>query len=73
MKKQSIIFYCFRWRNQDDKLPQKRYSKEKLSTKLCNLPSPIQQKKNRIILNNKKLWEKITKSMIFPQSFVKTR
>ena len=31
------------------------------------------KKKNRIILNNKKFWEKITKSMIFPQSFVKTR
>ena len=29
------------------------------------------KKKNRIILNNRKLWEKIIKSLIFPQSFVK--
>ena len=29
------------------------------------------KKKNRIILNNKKLWGKIIKFMIFPQSFVK--
>ena len=29
------------------------------------------KKKNRIILNNRKLWGKITKFMIFPQSFVK--
>ena len=28
-------------------------------------------KKHRIILNNRKVWEKITKFMIFPQSFVK--
>ena len=61
----------FRWRNQDDKLSKKRYFKEKRSSKLCNLPSSIQQKKNRIILNNRKLWEKITKFMIFPQRFVK--
>ena len=45
MKKQSIILYFFKWRNQDDKLPKKRYSKEKHSSKVCNLPSPIQQKK----------------------------
>jgi len=45
MKKQSIILYFFKWRNQDDKLPKKRYSKEKRSSKVCNLPSPIQQKK----------------------------
>ena len=31
----------------------------------------FRKKKHRIILNNRKLWEKITKFMIFPQSFVK--
>ena len=44
MKKQSIISYYFKWRNQDDKLPKKRYSKEKLSSKLCNLPYPFRKK-----------------------------
>ncbi len=50
---------------------QKTLFKRKRSSKLCNLPYPFSQKKHRIILNNRKLWEKITKFMVFPQSFVK--
>ncbi len=51
--------------------PKKSYSKENVQASCAIYHLLFSKKKNRIILNNRKLWEKITKFMIFPQSFVK--
>lgn len=51
--------------------PKKRYSKENVHASCAIYHLLFSKKKNRIILNNRKLWGKITKFMIFPQSFVK--
>ena len=70
MKKQSIISYYFKWRNQDDKLPKNIIPKKNFQPS-CAIYHILFAKKHRIILNNRKLCGKITKFMIFPQSFVK--
>ena len=51
--------------------PKKRFSKENVQESCAIYHILFRKKKHRIILNNRKLWGKITKFMIFTQSFVK--